>query len=86
MENVYKGSKAVLLFLFIILITQTLFGDNVAQKMSLVILFSMLVINSEKVATYLKTVTETLTFETTETTTTHTSSSGREHGGIGGTF
>lgn len=85
MENVYKGSKAILLFLFIILIIQTVFGDKTAQNMSLMILFSMLVLNSDKVATYLTTVTDTLTFET-GTTTTFTGSSGTVHGGQGGTF
>ena len=64
MYNVYLASKTILLFLFIILILQTVFGDKVAQKSTLLILFSMLVFNSERVATYLSTVTNTLTFDT----------------------
>ena len=75
MENVYKASKTILLFLFIILIIQTVFGDKTAQSMSLMILFSMLVLNADKVATYLSTVTDTLTYEKKTT-----------HGGTGGTF
>lgn len=63
MYNVYRASKTILLFLFIVLIVQTVFGDKPAQSMTLMILFSMLVFNSDTVATYLKTVTDTLTFE-----------------------
>lgn len=89
MENVYRGSKAILLFLFMILIIQTAFGDKMAQRTCQVILFSMIILNSGKVTTYLANVTETLTFEpkaeTTETSTTHTSS-GSTHGGSGGSF
>ena len=62
MKNVYEASKTILLFLFIILIIQTAFGEKTAQNMTLMILFSMLVLNSEKVATYLKTVTDTLNY------------------------
>lgn len=62
MRNVYYASKTILLFLFIVLIIQTFFGEKAAQNMTLMILFSMLVINSETVATYLKSVTDTLTF------------------------
>ena len=88
MENVYKASKAILLFLFIVLICQTLFGEKTAQNMTLMILFSMLVLNSEKVATYLKAVTDTLTYTPTSGggSTTHTGSSGTVHGGTSGSF
>lgn len=61
MENVYMASKTILLFLSIVLIIQTAFGDDVAQKMSLMILFSMLILNSEKVVTYLTAITDNLT-------------------------
>lgn len=63
MKNVYLASKTIILFLFIILIVQTVFGEKATQNMSLMILFSMLVLNSEKVATYLKTITDTLTYD-----------------------
>ena len=64
MYNVYLASKTILLFLFIVLILQTVFGDKLAQKATILILFSMLIFNSERVATYLSTVTNTLTFNT----------------------
>lgn len=63
MYNVYRASKTILLFLFIVLIIQTIFGEKPAQNMILMILFSMLVFNSDKVATYLSVVTDTLTYE-----------------------
>lgn len=74
MENVYKALKTILLFLFIILIIQTVFGEKPAQNMTLMILFSMLLFNSDKVSTYLSTVTDTLTYEKSN------------HSGKGGTF
>lgn len=86
MESVYRASKTILLFLFIVLIVQTLFGEKPAQKMTLMILFSMLLFNSEKVATYLKTVTDTLTWSNSNGSTIHQSSSGQTHGGGGGSF
>ena len=85
MKKVYLASKTILLFLVIMLVFQTLFGDKVAQKMALLILFSMLVLQSETVTNYLTAITNNLT-SNIETSTTHTSSSGREHGGAGGTF
>lgn len=62
MYNVYMASKTILLFLFIVLIIQTMFGEKASQNMILMILFSMLVLNSDKVASYLKSVTDTLTY------------------------
>ena len=86
MYNVYRASKTILLFLFIVLIVQTIFGDKPAQNMTLMILFSMLVFNSDRVATYLSTVTNTLTFEPTNVSSVHISSSGKTHGGGGKSF
>lgn len=88
MKKVYQASKTILLFLVIMLVFQTLFGDKVAQKMALLILFSMLVIQSETVSNYLTAITSNLTsnIDNDETSTTHTSSSGRTHSGAGGKF
>ena len=85
MYNVYKASKTILLFLFIVLIIQTLFGEKSAQNMTLMILFSMLVFNSEKVATYLTAITDTLTYSSERVSSTH-SANDRDHGGGGKSF
>ena len=50
METLYKSIRGVMLFLIIVLLCQTFIGDKFAQNMSMVILFSMLILNSEKVA------------------------------------
>lgn len=60
METVYTSMKAVILFLIIILLSQTFVGDKFAQNMAMVILFSMLILNSDKVASYLANVTSDL--------------------------
>ena len=60
METVYTSMKAVILFLIIILLAQTFAGDKFAQNMAMVILFSMLILNSDKVTTYLANVTSSL--------------------------
>lgn len=64
MENIYKGSKTILLFLIIVFVIQTSFGDKVAQNMCLMILFSMLLLNSSKLSTYVKNITDNLTANT----------------------
>lgn len=64
MENVYKGLKTVLLFLIIVLVIQTSFGDKTAQNMSLMILFSMLILNSSTLSSYVTTITKNLTANT----------------------
>ena len=61
METVYKSSKTIILFLIIVLLCQTAFGDKFAQNMSMVILFSMVILNSEKVTNFLVSVTNELT-------------------------
>lgn len=88
MRKVYLASKTILLFLVIMLVCQTLFGDKVAQKMALLILFSMLVLQSESVTNYLTAITSNLTanINSNSGTSTHIGSSGKEHGGAGGTF
>ena len=75
MENVYRASKAILLYLVIVLILQTFFGEKTARNMSLMILFSMLLLNSETVASYLTAVTDNLTLEVKNDTSKSNSSS-----------
>ena len=60
METLYKSIRGVMLFLIIVLLCQTFIGDKFAQNMSMVILFSMLILNSEKVTDYLSEVTSNL--------------------------
>lgn len=64
MENIYKGLKTILLFLIIVFVVQTAFGDKVTQNMCLMILFSMLILNSSTLSTYLTKVTKNLTSNT----------------------
>lgn len=64
MENVYKGSKTILLFLIIVFVIQTSFGDKVTQNMCLMILFSMLILNSSTLSTYVSKITSNLTANT----------------------
>ena len=61
MQTVYKSTKTIILFLIIVLLSQLCFGEKFAQNMSMVILFSMLVLNSDKFAGYLTNVTKNLT-------------------------
>lgn len=61
MLKVYKSLKAILLFLIILLVSQTAGGDKFAQNMTLVILFSMLVLNADKIATFTTAIAGNLT-------------------------
>lgn len=61
MENAWKGAKAVILFLVIVLVIQTAFGDKPAQRMSMIILFSMLILQSDKFANWISAITSNLT-------------------------
>lgn len=101
MELLYKGSKTIILFLIIMLVMQTAFGDKIAQKSSVMILFSILILQSDKVSEYFSAVTTDLVSnkKTLDTMTqgtivnndsgkssTHTSSAGVSHGGGGTSF
>ena len=61
METVYQSTKTIILFLIIVLLCQTAFGDKFAQNMSMAILFSMLILNADRFTGYLSTVTNNLT-------------------------
>lgn len=102
MQTLYSGCKTIILFLIIMLVVQTAFGDKTAQKSSVMILFSILILQSDTVSTYLKNITTELTSNkktlstltdgtSTDSTTngqtsTHTSSSGRTHSGASREF
>lgn len=61
METVYKSSKAVILFLIIVLLAQSFVSDKFAQNMTLAILFSMLIIKSDIISSWLDNITKDLT-------------------------
>lgn len=61
MENVYKASKTIILFLIIMLVVQALFGDKIAQRMALFILFTMLILQADIFADFTSAVTKNLT-------------------------
>ena len=61
MENLWKASKTIILFLIIMLVCQTVFGDKVAQKMAMFILFSMLILQANIFAEFTSAVTKNLT-------------------------
>jgi len=52
MESLYNNLGAVLGISVITLLVQTFFGDETAQNMLLVILFSMLLVNSNKMVQF----------------------------------
>ena len=87
MENVYHASKAIILFLVIMLVIETVFGDKTAQKMAIFILFSMLILNAGSWSDFLSAVTNNITSAPsgantdTDRSTTHTGDSGQTHGG-----
>lgn len=64
MENVYGGMKTVLLFLIVTLVLQTLFGDKIAQRLSILTLIVMLLYQSDKVANYLDSIVSGLSLNT----------------------
>lgn len=61
MINFYLASKTIILFLIIVLVSETILGEKGAQKMIMMILFSMLILQSEPIANFANKVTENLT-------------------------
>ena len=61
MQTVYISLKTILLFLIIVIVINALFGDKATEQMTLVTLFSMLILNNDKAVTVLKAVTNNLT-------------------------
>ena len=64
MENVYKGLKTILLFLIVTLAVQTMFGDKVAQRLSILTLIMMLLYQSEIFANYINSIIKSLSLDT----------------------
>lgn len=63
-DVIYKGLKTIILFLVIMFIINTAFGDKVTQNMALMILFSMLILNSDKAVKYFSSISDHLTADT----------------------
>lgn len=89
MITLWRCCKTIIVFLVIILIIQVVSGDKSAQKMSVIILFSMLIFQVDSVSKFLSAVSNNLNnteLDPDLRSSVHTSSSGREHGGSGRKF
>ena len=94
MEKLYKSMRAIILFLIIMLVIETAFSDKTAQKTAILLLMSMLILNSETVATWLESAVSVFDVgannsqatEPDDRSSTHTADSGRTHGGSGKGF
>ena len=95
MEKFYKSMRAIILFLIIMLVIETAFSDKTAQKTAILLLMSMLILNSETVASWLESAVSVFdlganinpqTTEPNNQSSTHTSDCGQTHGGAGRGF
>ena len=95
MEKLYKSMRAIILFLIIMLVIETAFSDKTAQKTAILILMSMLILNSETVATWLESALSVFDIgannnsqatEPDDRSSKHTADSGQTHGGSGKGF
>ena len=89
MEKLYKSMRAIILFLIIMLVIETAFSDKTAQKTAILILMSMLILNSETVATWLESAVSVFdngNINNGNRSSYHTADSGIPHGGDGRTF
>ena len=94
MEKLYKSMRAIILFLILMLVIETAFSDKTAQKTAILLLMSMLILNSETVATWLESAVSVFDVasnnskatEPNNQSSTHTADSGRTHGGSGKGF
>ena len=82
MRDLYNNAKFIIGFLVIVLVIQTVFGDKVAEKMTLFTLFSMLILNADNFADYLKNFSKTSTSDSGKSTV-HKGTGGRTFGGGG---
>ena len=81
MEKFYKASRAIILFLILMLVIDTAFDEKTTQRTAILILISMLLINADTIANFLNSATKVFDINSIEKSTTHTSSSGVTHGG-----
>lgn len=56
MEEVYKNLGAVVGFVLIIWLVQNFVSDKVAQNLTLLTLFTMLILNSDKIVNFTKNI------------------------------
>ena len=61
MESVYKGIKAILLFLIMIILIQTVIGDKGAENFTLLLLFTMVILNSDDFVNIIGAISKNLT-------------------------
>lgn len=54
LEQIYKSSKAITGFLVIVLVFEMIFDNNTTNKMVMLVLFSIIIINAEKFIELLK--------------------------------
>ena len=57
MEKFYKASRAIILFLIIMLVINTAFSEKTTQRTAILILISMLLINADTMADFLNSAT-----------------------------
>lgn len=61
MENIYKASKTILLFVVMVLVAQMVAGDKFTQNMCIVLLASMMILNSGVFTKSITAITNNLT-------------------------
>lgn len=61
MEAVYKGIKAILLFLIMIILIQTVLGDKATENFTILLLFTMVILNSDYFVKMVESITNNLT-------------------------
>lgn len=54
MENFYNSMKAIIIFLIIMIMISVMVGEKSAQNMAMFILLGMLLLNSDKIVTFLE--------------------------------
>lgn len=90
MEKFYKASRAIILFLILMLVVNTCFSDRATQRTAILILISMLLINADTMANFLNNATKVFDVNTPtakeSVSTVHTDSNGIKHGGGGKSF
>ena len=57
MESVYKGLRAIIIFVIMMLIISTVLNDKAAEKFGMFLLFSMLILNADSFAKITSAVT-----------------------------
>lgn len=61
MESVYKGIKAILLFLIMIILIQTILGDKATENFTILLLFTMVILNSDYFVKVIESISSNLT-------------------------